>query len=86
MGECILNFNLMNIIQLVLIVICLTSIFSFSVHSYGKFKHKVEEKIINNMLLQWLGFIKTLSPKAYIIYEKYEIWRYSERFKMKMMF
>ncbi|MGH4124037.1 MAG: hypothetical protein ACREV6_14020 [Clostridium sp.] len=81
-----MNYNLINLIQLMFLVICFTSIFSYTVYTYKNLKHKVEENIIKNILIQWLGFIKKILPEDYIIYEKYGIWIYLERFKMEMMF
>jgi Na+/alanine symporter len=85
-GECAVNSNLINIIQFMFLIICFTSILSYAVYTYNKFKHKFEKNIVNKVLLQWIDFVKTLLPDQYIIYEKYGIWRYVERLKMKMMF
>jgi hypothetical protein len=68
------------------LVICFTSIFSYAIYSYKNLKHKAEEKVTRDILIKWLKFIKKLLPKDYIIYEKYGIWRYLVRFKIKMMF
>ncbi|MBU3128327.1 hypothetical protein LGL55_06700 [Clostridium tagluense] len=81
-----MNYDLINLIQLMFLVICFTGIFSYTVYAYKNLKHKVEEKITKNILIQWLGFIKNILPEDYIIYEKYGIWIYLERFKMEMMF
>ena len=83
---CKLNYDLVNLIQLMFLVICFASIFSYTVYSYKNLKHKVEENVTKNILIQWLGFIKKLLPEDYIIYEKYGMWIYLERFKMEMMF
>lgn len=85
-GGCAVNSNLINIIQFMFLIICFTSILSYAVYTYNKFKHKFEKNIVNKVLLQWIDFVKTLLPDQYIIYEKYGIWRYVERLKMKMMF
>lgn len=69
-----------------ILVICFASIFSYTVYYYRKFKHKTEENVTKNVLIQWLGFIKKVLPEDYIIYEKYGMWRYIERFKIEMMF
>ena len=76
----------MNLIQLMLLVMCFTSIFTYAVYSYKNIRHKAEESATKNILVQWLEFIKKLLPEAYIIYEKYGIWRYLSRFKIEMMF
>ena len=81
-----MNNTLVNIIQLMFLVICITSIFSYAVYSYREFKHKAEEDVIKNILIMWFEFVKKLLPEDYIIYEKYGIWRYLVRFKMGMMF
>lgn len=81
-----MNYNLINLIQLMFLVICFTGIFSYAVHSYKNLKYKTEKNITANILIQWLEFVKKLLPRDYIIYEKYGIWRYLERFKMEMMF
>ena len=81
-----MNYDLINLIQLMFLIVIFTSIFSYTLHSYKRFKHKVEENVIKNILIQWLGFIKKILPQHYITYEKYGIWRYLGRFKMEMMF
>ena len=85
-GECAVNSNLINMIQFMLLLICFTSILSYAVYTYNKFKHKFERRIIEKVLFHWIHFIETLLPEQYIIYEKYGIWRYVERLKMKMVF
>ncbi|MBZ9687501.1 hypothetical protein G9F72_014310 [Clostridium estertheticum] len=81
-----MTYDIINLIQLMFLVICFASIFAYTVHSYKNLKHKVEENVTRNTLIQWLGFIKKLLPEDYIIYEKYGIWIYLERFKIEMMF
>jgi flagellar basal body-associated protein FliL len=72
--ECEMNSNLINLIQLMLLVICFTSIFCYVVYSYKNLKHTAEENATRNILIQWFEFIRKLPPKDYIIYEKYGIW------------
>lgn len=81
-----MNYDLINLIQLMFLIVIFTSIFSYVVHSYKNSKHKTEENVTRNILIRWLEFIKKLLPQHYITYEKYGIWRYSERFKIEMMF
>lgn len=81
-----MNYDLINLIQLMFLIVIFTSIFSYALHSYKNFKHKAEQNVTRNILIQWLGFIKKLHPQHYIIFEKYGIWRYSERLKIEMMF
>ena len=81
-----MNFDLINLIQIMFLVICFTSIFSYAVYSYRNLKHKVEENATRNILIHWFEFIKRLLPEDYIVYEKYGIWRYLGRFKIEMMF
>lgn len=85
-GEYSLNCNLINLIQLMLLVICFTGIFSYAVRSYKNIRHKIQENIARNISTQWFQFIEKLLPEDYIIYEKYGIWRYMDRFKIIMMF
>lgn len=61
-------------------------IFSCAASAYKKLKHRIKENIIKNVVIQWIEFVKRMSPKEYIVYEKYGIWRYVERFKIEMMF
>ena len=81
-----MNYDLINLIQLLFLIIIFTSVFSYAMHSYKRIKHKTEKGNKRNILIKWLEFIKKLLPQCYITYEKYGIWRYSGRFKMKMMF
>lgn len=81
-----LNYDLINLIQLMFLVICFASIFSYTVNSYKNLKHKTQESVTRNILIQWLGFIKKVLPEDYITYEKYGMWIYVERFKIEMMF
>ena len=81
-----MNYDLINLIQLMFLVICFTSIFSYAVYTYKNVNRKVKENVIRNILIQWLEFIKKLFPEDYIIYEKYGIWRYLGRFRAEMMF
>lgn len=81
-----MNSNLINLMQIMFLVICFTSIFSYAVYSYKNFKHKAEENVTKNILIQWFEFIKKILPEDYIVYEKYGVWRYLGRFKIKMMF
>lgn len=81
-----MNYDLINLIQLMFLVICFTGILSSVLYSYKNFKHKTERNITKNILFQWLGFIKNVLPEDYIIYEKYAIWIYVERLKIEMMF
>ena len=83
---CKVSYDLINLFQLMFLVICIASIFSYTIYSYKNLKHKAEENVTRNILIQWLGFIKKLLPEEYIIYEKYGLWIYVERFKIKMMF
>lgn len=80
-----MNYNLINLIQLMLLVICVTGIFSCAVYSYRSLKYQVKKNISENILYQWLEVIRKMLPEDYIIYEKYGIWRYSEHLKIKMM-
>ncbi|MCB2294376.1 hypothetical protein LGK95_12740 [Clostridium algoriphilum] len=77
---------LIKLIQLMFLVICFASIVSYTLYAYKNFKHKAEENVTRNVLIQWLGFVKKLLPEDYIIYEKYGMWIYIERFKVEMMF
>lgn len=81
-----MDYDIINLIQLMVLIVVYTSIFSYALHSYKRFKDKAEENIIGSILTQWLEFIKRLAPQHYITFEKYGIWRYSGRFKIKMMF
>lgn len=81
-----MNYDLINLIQLIFLIVIFTSAFSYAIHSYKKYKHKTEKNLTRNILIQWLEFIKRLLPQHYISYEKYGIWRFSGRFKMEMMF
>jgi|GEM_PF-1436426 len=81
-----LNYDLINFIQLMFLVMCFASIFTYAVYSCRNFKHKIEQNVTKNVLIQWLGFIKKVSPEDYIIYEKYGMWIYVARFKIEMMF
>lgn len=81
-----MSYDLINLFQLMFLVICIASIFSYTVYSYKQLKHKTEENVTRNILIQWLGFIKKLLPEEYIIYEKYGLWIYVVRFKIEMMF
>ncbi|MBU3092128.1 hypothetical protein K2F40_09070 [Clostridium sp. CM028] len=81
-----MNYDLINLIQLMFLVICFASIVSYTVYSYKNLKYKTEENVARNILIQWLGFIKKILPEDYIIYEKYGMWIYTDRFKIEMMF
>lgn len=81
-----LNCDLINLIQLIFLIVIFTSIFSYALHSYKGFKRKNEKNLTRSILIQWLEFIKGILPQHYIAYEKYGIWRYLGRFKIKMMF
>jgi len=81
-----LNYDLINLIQLMFLVICFASIVSYTVYSYKNLRHKIEKNDTRNVLIQWLGFIKKVLPEDYIIYEKYGMWIYVERLKIEMMF
>lgn len=81
-----MNFNLINLIQLMFLIIFFSSIFSYTVYSYKIFKHKIEGNLTRNILIQWLEFIKKVLPEEYISYEKYNMWIYVERIKTEMMF
>lgn len=81
-----MNYDLINLIQLMFLVILVASIFSYTVYSCKNLRQRTEENITRNILIQWLGFIKKLLPEDYITYEKYGIWIYLERFKIEMMF
>jgi len=81
-----LNYELVNLIQLMFLVIGFAGIISYTIYSYKNFKRKAEENITRNVLIARLGFIKKLRPEDCIIYEKYGIWIYLVRFKIEMMF
>lgn len=81
-----MNYDLINLIQLMFLVICFTSILSYTLYTYKSFKHKTKQDITRSVLIQWLGFIKRVLPEDYIIYEKYGMWIYVERLKIEMMF
>ena len=81
-----MNYDMINLIQLMFLVVCIASIFSYAVYSYKNLMHKNEENVTRNILIQWLGFIRKMIPEDYMIYEKYLIWIYSERLKSEMMF
>ncbi|MBU3188970.1 hypothetical protein K9O30_07730 [Clostridium bowmanii] len=81
-----MNYDLINLIQLMFLVILVASIFSYTVYSCKNLRQKTEGNITRNVLIRWLGFIKKLLPEDYITYEKYGIWIYLERFKIEMMF
>lgn len=81
-----MNYNLINLVQLMFLIACFTVIFSYAIYSYKSIKHKAKINVTTYVLILWLRFIKKLLPEDYIIYEKYGIWRYLERFKIEMMF
>jgi len=81
-----LNYDLVNLIQLMFLVIGFAGIISYTVYSYKNFKNRAKEKITRNILTVWLSFIKKLRPEDCIVYEKYGIWIYLVRFKIEMMF
>lgn len=81
-----MNYNLINLVQVMFLIISFTVIFSYAVYSYKDLKHKATKNVTTNIIILWLGFIKKLLPEDYIICEKYGIWRYLRRLKMKMMF
>ncbi|MBU3160773.1 hypothetical protein KPL37_13585 [Clostridium frigoris] len=81
-----MNYDLINLIQLMFFVICFTGIISYTVFSYKNLRHKIKKNDTRNILIQWLGFIKKVLPEDYIIYEKYGMWIYVERLKIEMMF
>ncbi|MFT8315363.1 MAG: hypothetical protein ABF633_14115 [Clostridium sp.] len=81
-----MNSNLISIIQFMFLIMCFTSILSYALYTYNNFKHKFQRNIVKKVLLQWVNFIEKLLPDQYIVYEKYGIWRYVERLKIKMMF
>lgn len=81
-----MDYDFLNLVQLMFLVMCVASIFTYTVYSYKNFTHRIEESVTKNVLIQWLGFIKKVAPEDYIIYEKYGMWIYIERFKIEMMF
>jgi hypothetical protein len=80
------NSNLINLTQLMFLLMFFASTFIFAIYSYKSFKHKTEKNIVLNILIRWLEFIKKISPQDYMSYEKYGLWRFIGRFKIKMMF
>lgn len=81
-----MNSSTVNLIQVMLLVICFTGIFSYAVYSYENIKHKIQENITKDTLILWFQCVKKILPEDYISFEKYGIWRYIEQFKIKMMF
>lgn len=81
-----MDSSLINVLEFMFLVICFTSVLSYTIYAYNNFKYTFQRDIISKILFWCVYFVKALLPEQYIIYEKYGIWRYVERLKMKMMF
>ncbi|MBC2582274.1 hypothetical protein [Clostridium sp. DJ247] len=68
------------IIQIILIFMCFVSIFAYVNAVYKRTIKHFNNKFSKYIFIEALRYLKKLDPKDYIVYEKYEIWRYCIHF------
>lgn len=68
-----MDMDFINIVNFITIFIYMAMIFVSVVYIYENFKRIAKNSIINNIVIQALGYIKNLSVSQYVCYEKYEI-------------
>lgn len=71
-----MKLDALNLINLILIVTSITLIFSYIKYSYKKNIYKIHNSVVYQKLSCALNYSKKLSPIDFLVFEKYEIWRY----------
>ncbi|NMM64621.1 hypothetical protein HBE96_18605 [Clostridium sp. P21] len=72
--------SVFNLVQIVFLFICISSMFSYIVYSYKKYTKHVYIDICTAINTKAVKYIEKLHIEDYISFEKYDIWRFCVHF------
>ncbi len=73
-----MKFDILNFVQMILMFLCIVSIFSYTIYSYKKYKLSIN---LNNIdVIKFVCYTKKLWVEDYEAYEKYGVWRFCVHF------
>ncbi|AKN32195.1 hypothetical protein Ccar_15540 [Clostridium carboxidivorans P7] len=76
-----MRLNVLNLIQIVFLFICISSIFSYIIYSYKKYTKHIYIDICSALNTKAVKYIEKLHIEDYSAFEKYNIWRFCVHFK-----
>lgn len=74
-----MKFDIVNIIQFMLLFIFLANLF-YIMMAFTQCRKNFNPSLVKNVHIEALDYGKNLTIKNYLCYEKYDIWRYCELF------
>jgi hypothetical protein len=75
-----MKIDTLLLMQIIITFICVISILVYVNSIYRKTIQHFNDKFLKYISIEALGYLKKLNSKDYIVYEKYEIWRYCVHF------
>lgn len=75
-----MRLNAFNLIQIVFLFICISTIFSYIVYSYKKYTKHIYIDICAAINRKAFRYIEKLHIEDYLAFEKYHIWRFCVHF------
>ncbi|OOM15745.1 hypothetical protein [Clostridium saccharobutylicum] len=75
--------ELINIIQILFVLMFFIGVITYVITYFKSCIKKFEYKYIKKIYTKFLEYSRLMIIREYISFEKYDIWRYCEQFKMK---
>lgn len=75
-----MKIDTLLLMQIIITFICIISILVYVNSIYRKTIQHFNDEFLKNIFIEALRYLKKLNSKDYIVYEKYEIWRYCVHF------
>lgn len=71
-----MKIDTLLLIQIIITFICIISILVYVNSIYRRTIQHFNDELLKHIFIEALRYLKKLNSKDYIVYEKYEIWRY----------
>jgi hypothetical protein len=75
-----MKFDFIDMVQIFLLICLIMTMVSYFAYSYKENRKNNEHYIIKNSFVPIFQYLKSLVIEDYVVFEKYEIWRFSGRF------
>lgn len=76
-----MRLDLFDLIQILFLFVCISSIFSYILYSYKKYKKQINLDICTTINTKTVKYLQNIHIEDYLSFEKYHIWRFCVHFK-----
>lgn len=78
-----MNVDILNLLNMTLMFLLIFSFVGLVVNTYMQYRKNVVQNLSKDILLKALGFVFNIPKSQYTSYEKYRIWIFIEKVRVK---